>query len=42
MAWEVQLRTSASLILNDNMPTSMKSDITTALTIIVTVLWFVI
>jgi len=42
MVWEVQFRTSASLILNDNMPTNVKSDITTALTIIVIVLWYVI
>lgn len=41
MVWEVQFHTSASLILNDNMPTSVKSNITTALTIMVTVLWFV-
>lgn len=38
MVWEVQFHTSASLILNDNMPTSVKFDITTALTIMITVL----
>jgi len=42
MVWEVQFCTSTSPILNDNMPTSVKSDITTALTIMVTVLWYVI
>jgi len=38
MVWEVQFHTSASLILNDNTPTSVKFDITTALTIMITVL----
>jgi len=42
MVWEVQFHTSASLILNDNMPTSVKFDITTALTIMITVLGQVI
>jgi hypothetical protein len=42
MVWEVQFRTSTSLILNDNQPTNVKSDITIALTIMVTIFWYVI
>lgn len=42
MVWEVQFRTITSLILNDNQPTNVKSDITIALTIMVTIFWYVI
>ena len=42
MVWEEQFHTHASLTLNDNMPTSVKSDITMELTVMVTVFWYVI